>query len=68
MLIFFLKKLKLRPQCWRHRRLEFDPWIGYIPWRRAWQPVPVFLPRESQDRGAWWATVHRITKSWTRLK
>ena len=20
------------------------------------------------DRGAWWATVHRVTKSWTRLK
>ena len=23
-----------------------DPWIGKIPWRRAWQPAPVFLPRE----------------------
>ena len=21
----------------------FDPWIGKIPWRRAWQPTPVFL-------------------------
>ena len=21
-----------------------------------------------KDRGAWWATVHRVTKSWTRLK
>ena len=20
------------------------------------------------DRGAWWATVHRVTKSWTQLK
>ena len=20
------------------------------------------------DRGAWWATVHRVAKSWTRLK
>ena len=25
----------------------FDPWIGKIPWRRAWQPTPVFLPGES---------------------
>ena len=24
----------------------FDPWIGKIPWRRAWQPTAVFLPRE----------------------
>ena len=21
-----------------------DPQIGRIPWRRAWQPTPVFLP------------------------
>ena len=25
---------------------EFSPWNGRIPWRRAWQPTPVFLPRE----------------------
>ena len=25
----------------------FDPWVGKIPWRRAWQPSPVFLPGES---------------------
>ena len=24
----------------------FDPWVGKIPWRRAWQPIPVFLTRE----------------------
>ena len=23
------------------------PWIRKIPWRRAWQPTPVFLPGES---------------------
>ena len=30
-------------QCRRH---GFDPWVGKIPWRRAWQPTPVFLPGE----------------------
>ena len=25
----------------------FDPWVGKIPWRRAWQPTPVFSPGES---------------------
>ena len=30
-------------QCRRHRRHEFDPWVGKIPWRRKWQPTPVFL-------------------------
>ena len=28
-------------QCRGHR---FDPWVGSIPWRRKWQPTPVFLP------------------------
>ena len=34
-------------QCKRHKRRGFDPWVGKIPWRRAWQPTPVFLPGES---------------------
>ena len=21
----------------------FDPWVGKIPWRRKWQPMPVFF-------------------------
>ena len=25
----------------------FNPWVEKIPWRRAWQPTPVFLPGES---------------------
>ena len=25
-------------------------WIGKIPWRRAWQPTPVFLPGESHGQ------------------
>ena len=28
-------------------RSGLDPWVGKIPWRRAWQPTPVFLPGES---------------------
>ena len=23
---------------------EFSPWVEKIPWRRKWQPIPVFLP------------------------
>ena len=26
---------------------RFDPWVGKIPWRRAWQSTPVLLPGES---------------------
>ena len=31
-------------------RLGFNPWVRKIPWRRAWQPIPVFLPGESHGR------------------
>ena len=34
-------------QCRSLKRLGFDPWVRKIPWRRAWQPTPVFLPGES---------------------
>ena len=26
------------------RRHGFNPWVGKIPWRRKWQPTPLFLP------------------------
>ena len=56
-------------QC---RRCGFDPWVGKIPWRRKWQPTPVFLPGKiprteetgglqsigSQRVGQDWATEH----------
>ena len=28
----------------------FSPWVGKIPWRRAWQSTPVFLPGESHGQ------------------
>ena len=34
-------------QC---RRPGFDPWVGKIPWRRKWQPTPVFMPGESHGQ------------------
>ena len=36
-------------QCRKHKR-GFDPWVGKIPWRRAWQSTPVFLPGESHGQ------------------
>ena len=38
----WLKK-KNKPTC-QCRRCGFDPWVGKIPWRRKWQPTPIFLP------------------------
>ena len=37
-------------QCRRHKRYGFDPWIRKIPWRRKWQPTPVFLSGESHGQ------------------
>ena len=31
-------------RCW------FDPWVGKVPWRRARQPILVFLPGESDGQ------------------
>ena len=44
------------------------PWVGKVPWRRAWQPTLVVLPGKSHDRGAWWVIVHGLAKGQTRLR
>ena len=41
--------------------------VRNIPWTREWLPTPVFLPGNSMDRGAWWAAVQGVAKSWTQL-
>ena len=38
------------------------------PHSRKWQHTPVFLPGESQGRGAWWAAIYGVTQSRTWLK
>ena len=65
-------------QCRRHKKHEFDSWVGKILWRRKWQRTPVFLPRKSHgqrnlvgyspwgckesDTTEW---LHSLTHSWT---
>ena len=46
--------------------LRFNPWVRKIPWRRTWQPTPVFLPGEPHGRRNLVATVHGVTEQ-TRL-
>ena len=31
-------------------RRALDPWVGKIPWKRKWQPAPVFLLGESHGQ------------------
>ena len=37
----------------RFKICGFDPWVRKIPWRRAWQPTPVFLPGKSYGQRNW---------------
>ena len=37
-------------QCRRRKRLGFSLRVGKIPWRRKWQPTPVFLPENSHKQ------------------
>ena len=63
-----VQQWRIRLQCSYHRRCKFDPWGGKIPWRRAWQPTPVFLPGESpwtEEPGELW---FMGSQSQTRLK
>ena len=55
-----VKKKKSVCQCRRHR---FDPWVRRSPWRRKWQPTPVFLPGESHGRGSLVSYSVWVTKS-----
>ena len=41
---------ELTCQCRRCERCRFNPWVEKIPWRRKWQPPPVFLPGKSQGQ------------------
>ena len=68
---FHLNKLLVRTRRWTSNlKLFVDScWVqGKIPWRRAWQSTPVFLPRESQGQRSLVGYSLRVAKSWTRLK
>jgi len=49
------------------RETWFNPWVGKIPWRRAWQPTPVFLPGEAHGQRSLTGHSPWGPKSQTRL-
>ena len=42
--------VKSLPASAGHKRRGFIPRVGKVPWRRAWQPTPVFLLGESHGQ------------------
>ena len=44
---FYLHGASLVAQLVKNPPAMQETWVGKIPWRRAWQPTPVFLSEES---------------------
>ena len=44
------------------------PGSGRSPGGEHGNPLQYSCLENSMDRGAWWATVHGVAKSWTQLK
>ena len=53
--------------CLQCGRPGFDPWVGKIPWRRKWQPTPVFLPGESHGWRSLVGYSPQVAKNQTQL-
>ena len=49
-------------------RCGFDPWVRKIPWRRKWQPTPVFLPGESHGQRSLAGYSSSPGKQWDRTE
>ena len=47
------------------RRPGFNLWVRKIPWKGNGSPLQYSCLENPMDGGAWWAAVHRVTKSRT---
>ena len=54
-------------QCRRLKSCGFDSWAWKIPGGGHGNSLQYSCLGNPVDRGAWWATVHGVTKRWTRL-
>ena len=55
-------------KCRRLRRYGFNPWVRQGMERGTATHSSILTWRIPMDRGAWWATVHRVAQSQTKLK
>ena len=49
-------------------RHGFSLWVGRLPGGGQGNPLQYFCLENPMDRGAWWAMIHRVTKSRVELK
>ena len=52
-------------QCRRCKRCRLHPLVRRIPGEGSGNPLQYSCLENPLDRGAWWATVHGLTKGWT---
>ena len=52
--------------CLQCKRPGFSPWGGGSPGEGNGNVLQCSCPENSMDRGAWWATVLGVAKSWTQ--
>ena len=55
-------------QCRRGERHGFNPWVRRSPGGWHGNPLQYSCLENTMDRGGWWATIHRVIKSWKQLK
>ena len=69
-LLYALEQLLMSEQ--QHIVARFDPWVGLLcpggghsidPLEREGIPLQYSCLENPMDRGAWWVTVHGVTKS-----
>ena len=66
--MYDLRPFKFVEVCFKAQNMAYVLYVLYtLERRRQWHPTPVLLPGKSMDRGAWWAAVHGVAKSRTRL-
>ena len=51
------------------KRCRFNPWVGKIPWRKAWQLAPVSLPGKSHGQRSLagyslWGVAKELDMTW----
>ena len=71
----FLSEYQVWASWWLHskestcqcRRHGFNPWVRRSSGEGNGNPLQDSCPENPTDRGAWWATVHGVAKSQTRL-
>ena len=55
-------EVKNLPVMQGQRRCIFDPWVWKMPWRRKWQPTPIFLPGKFHGQKSLVGYIHGVTE------